>query len=256
MADDSEQMLPGFIDRIVRVADTVRRPAEPWTPAVAALLQHYEQEGFALAPRHLGYDAEGRQVLSFMAGGTINERTVDPLVLGSAVRRLHDAGQDFVMPAGTCWHNGTRSVGEGEVLCHNDLGPWNILGTDDEVSAFIDFDTVAPKNPKWELADLAYRFGPLYPDDFLARFDWHPTIGDRASRIVALLDGYGWPRSRRQEVVAVLVDNLQQHVDRLIARAGLLEGRAGQVNRDGAAVDAASRDWTAEHMPALASALS
>ena len=248
-------MLPGFVDRIVRVADTVRRPAEPWTPAVSALLQHYERVGFALAPRHLGYDTEGRQVLSFVAGSTLNERTVDPLAVGSAVRRLHDAGQDFVMPAGTSWHNSAGSAAEGEVLCHNDLGPWNILGTDDEVSAFIDFDTVAPKNPKWELADLAYRFGPLYADDFLARFDWHPTIGERASRIAALLDGYGWPQGRRHQVVGILVENLQQHVDRLTARAWHLQGRAAQVNRDGAAVDAASRDWTAEHLPGLASAL-
>jgi len=125
----------------------------------------------------------------------------------------------------------------------------------DAVSAFIDFDTVSPRQSVWELADLAYRFGPLYSDEWLAQFNWRPTVAERAARIGSLLDGYGWPRERRSELVAILVDNLTLHVDRLQARAATLSGRAREVNAEGAAVDASSRAWTHGHLALLAEAL-
>jgi hypothetical protein len=45
---------------VVRVGDTVRRPAGPWTPAVHALLAHLHAVGFHGAPAPLGIDQQGR----------------------------------------------------------------------------------------------------------------------------------------------------------------------------------------------------
>ena len=42
--------------RVVRVGDTVRRPAGPHTPAVHALLAHLHGARFRHAPRPLGID--------------------------------------------------------------------------------------------------------------------------------------------------------------------------------------------------------
>ena len=53
---------------VVRVGDTVRRPAGPWTPAVHALLSHLHDVGFHGAPRPLGIDELGREVLTFIPG--------------------------------------------------------------------------------------------------------------------------------------------------------------------------------------------
>src|SRR3712207_8027153 len=50
-------------DGVVRVGDTVRRPAGRWTPAVHALLAHLHEAGFRAAPRPLGLDERGREVL-------------------------------------------------------------------------------------------------------------------------------------------------------------------------------------------------
>lgn len=49
---------------VVRVGGTVRRPACAWSASVDALLLHLEASGYEGAPRPLGYDEQGRQVLS------------------------------------------------------------------------------------------------------------------------------------------------------------------------------------------------
>jgi len=49
---------------LVRVGMTVRRLSHQPADFVYALLQHLEAAGLAGAPRVLGYDDEGRQVLS------------------------------------------------------------------------------------------------------------------------------------------------------------------------------------------------
>ncbi|MFE7134272.1 hypothetical protein ACFVIM_25780 [Streptomyces sp. NPDC057638] len=46
---------------VVRVGDTVRRPAGPWTPAVHAVLTQLHQMGFRAAARPLGVDDQGRE---------------------------------------------------------------------------------------------------------------------------------------------------------------------------------------------------
>ena len=58
----------GNTSTVVRVGDTVRRNAGPWTPAVHALLRHLERVGFTGSPRALGMDERGREVLSYLEG--------------------------------------------------------------------------------------------------------------------------------------------------------------------------------------------
>ena len=65
----TEQPLAGGMDAgrgVVRVGDTVRRPGT--AAPVRALLRHLEKVGFGGAPRHLGVDGQGRDVLSWIEG--------------------------------------------------------------------------------------------------------------------------------------------------------------------------------------------
>jgi hypothetical protein len=53
----SETVLEGGdVNVVVRVGDTVRRPTGEWSPAVHALLRHYEAVGFDGALRFVGID--------------------------------------------------------------------------------------------------------------------------------------------------------------------------------------------------------
>jgi hypothetical protein len=61
-----QRLVGGNTGGAVRVGDTVRRHAGPWTPSVHALLRHLEGTGFDRAPRAPGFDERGREVLSFL----------------------------------------------------------------------------------------------------------------------------------------------------------------------------------------------
>jgi hypothetical protein len=70
MADDHESDLAGGASgiRVVRVGHTVRRPLHRNSAFVHALLLHLEAVGFEGAPRFLGIDEEGREILSYVEG--------------------------------------------------------------------------------------------------------------------------------------------------------------------------------------------
>jgi hypothetical protein len=59
--------------QVVRVGDTVRRPQRSRSAATHALLLHLEAVGFEGAPRFLGVDSRGREVLSYIPGATVVE---------------------------------------------------------------------------------------------------------------------------------------------------------------------------------------
>jgi len=96
----------GNISDVVRVGATVRRAPGAWTPAVHALLRHLEAAGFDGAPRTLGFDDRGREVLTFIEGVTVpasleGYRSDHVLVEAARLlRRYHDATATFVPPPG------------------------------------------------------------------------------------------------------------------------------------------------------------
>jgi len=68
---------------LVRIGQTVRRPAGPSSVAVRSLLLHLADVGFEGAPRFLGIDDKGRDVLTFIDGDDPNANRI----LGRPLRR-------------------------------------------------------------------------------------------------------------------------------------------------------------------------
>jgi hypothetical protein len=132
--DDREQRFEdGNISEVVRVGDTVRRTAGPWTPAIHALLGHLAARGFEAAPRALGFDEHGREMLTYLPGRSGSAeldglRSNDVLVaVARLVRRYHDTIGDFQPPPDAAWRFTVGAPRTGDVICHNDLGPWNFI---------------------------------------------------------------------------------------------------------------------------------
>ena len=103
---------------VVRIGATVRRTAGPWTPAVHALLEHLYAVGFRGAPRPLGLDERGREVLEFVPGQPAWPvepfHRLDPddqlARVGRLIRELHDTVAGFTPPADAQDHEWQRAV--------------------------------------------------------------------------------------------------------------------------------------------------
>lgn len=151
-AEDRELPLVGGrqTQGVVRIGDTVRRPTGPHSPFVHDLLRYLQAVGFEVAPRLLGVDERGREILTFVEGevphGQGSRPPSDARLANAAatIRRLHDA------TAGSPLADGA------EIVAHNELGPHNTVFVGDEPVAFIDWDDAAPGTRLFDLANAVH----------------------------------------------------------------------------------------------------
>jgi Phosphotransferase enzyme family len=210
-------------DQVVRVGATVRRPTGPWTPAVHALLRHLDAAGFEGSPKVLGTDELGREVLTFVPGTVVwpdhfELVETDEALRGVAgcIRAFHDAASAFVAAKDAHWSDrGADPVGPYEMICHNDLGVWNLIHPE-RGWVFIDWDLAAPGRRCWDLAWAVQTMVPLWPERGL-------TDDDVVRRVRLFCSAYGMP-----DVVASVFDVA---LERCIHEADLVRtrGRAGEV---------------------------
>jgi aminoglycoside phosphotransferase (APT) family kinase protein len=165
MPSAEETLTGGNVNAVVRVGDTVRRTAGPWTPTIHALLAWVRAHGVERVPTPLGLDTQGREVLGYtpgvVGGWTADDWTWAPAVLDDAARLLrswHDATITFPRD-GAAWRTPVHEP--DEVICLNDCAPYNMVGDDDGLVGFIDIDMASPGPRVWDLAYLAYRLCPF-----------------------------------------------------------------------------------------------
>ena len=187
----------------VRRGAAVHRPVRPWTAAVHLLLRFLEDVGFDGAPRVLGFDEQGQEVLTYLEGDTVggalpwpswvhsDEALAD---VGAWLRRLHDVTSELTPPDGLVWFAGQRWH-PGLVLGHHDAAPYNAVWRDGGLVGFVDWDTAGPSSRELDLAFTALAWVPLLvprmvePQGFGA-------FADRSRRLHLLLDAYGYTGDR------------------------------------------------------------
>jgi Phosphotransferase enzyme family len=220
---------------VVRVGDTVHRPLHRNSEFVHALLRHFERFGFDGAPRFLGIDDEGREILTYIEGrvfvgpeelgGPVSLLTDEQLTSsGHLIRRFHDATA------------GTALAGDAEVVCHSDLGQHNIVFQGDDAVAIIDWDEdVGPgqrivdfAHAVWCLAEVGSQGG---------------TVEEQRRRIRIVCDSYGWDDR------AAVIDEIEARFRRALA------WHEKNAAHEGARIFSAMVDWMVEHGPELKSEL-
>jgi len=160
---------------VVRVGDTVRRPLGSNSVFRHQLLRHLETVGFPHAPRLLGIDSQGREILTYAEGWV-------PEDLGTfTVSQLRAAAELIAT-----FHGATALsplAGHQELVCHGDLSPCNFVFRSGLPVSIIDFDACHP--------------GPRRLDVGYAAWTWldigNPTneAFEVGQRLACFLDSYG-----------------------------------------------------------------
>jgi hypothetical protein len=183
--DEDEIPLTGgdVTEGLVRVGNTVRRPRGERWQLVRNVLTHLESVGFEGAPRFLGVDSAGREMLSYV-DGEVAGRPRPPWIadedrmisVAHLVRRYHDAVAGFgiptdlpppIEPPGL-----PHLIDPPELVGHQDITPENVVFRDGRAYALIDFDLARPVSRPRELVNLMLWWAPLGADE-----DLDPELG-------------------------------------------------------------------------------
>jgi hypothetical protein len=208
----TEAALPGGkTTGAVLIGDVVHKPASPWTSTVHALLRHLEDVGFDGAPRALGFDDQGREMLTYLPGETVGDQVPWPewvfadatlIQVGRWVRRLHDATVSFGPPADERWFIG-GAVQPGLIVGHQDAAPYNAVMDGDRLVGFCDWDIAGPSSREFDLALSALWWVPFCPPSAVEQLGFH-DFEDRSRRLHLLLDSYGYDGDRQGFGAAVV----------------------------------------------------
>jgi hypothetical protein len=203
---------------VVRVGDTVRRPLGPNSAVIHAVLRHLERVGFDGAPRLLGVDARGREVLSYVEGEVAGRPRPawigDEDRLRSVARLLHGYHQamaDFVLPEGLVPDWGIPDLPglpevvpeqPTELLGHQDITCENVVFVGGEALALIDFDLVKPASRLLDVVNAMVWWAPLA--DPVDRYAGMRDL-DAARRCRVFTDAYGLDEAARSQLVEVAI---------------------------------------------------
>ncbi|WP_380166571.1 phosphotransferase [Jannaschia sp. R86511] len=191
------------------MGDTVRRPWRRTSAATRALLLHLEEVGFDGAPRHLGTDDRGREVLSYVVGQAVTRPypgwALDEAALRSVadlLRSFHEAVAGFD-PSPHRWPGPVPDRFRTSLVTHNDPNLDNVVFRDGRAVALIDFDLAAPGSRVWEVAAAARLWAPLRLDGDVD----DARRGAQLQRLVRFVTAYGLDSDERARLPEAVLAN-------------------------------------------------
>ncbi len=182
---------------VVRVGAVVRRPVQPQSVPVRDLLTHVRAAGFVEAPEPLaiGEHWESVRYIPGVSGddaATLVRPDAAVAAIGRLLRRYHDAVRGWRLEGAPRWFDGSTGTGnDGLIVCHGDVGPWNIVWEDGRPVGLIDWQYAHVGSPR---DDVAYALHYLVP--FRDRSYWSTVLGmsrrpERRHRLAVFAAAYG-----------------------------------------------------------------
>lgn len=204
---------------VVRVGNTVRRPVCRSTPNVHALLRHLESRGFDGAPRVVGMDGFGREILTYVPGRSgFAENALEDLA--KLVRAFHDATEGFPLKD-TGWIGGSNDDAPPEVIGHCDITPDNVICRDGKPVALIDFDLARPTTRLFDVVTTLRHWAPIADPMDLEPLQRGLDVG---GRMRLFCDAYGVPPRDRRRLIDLT--RLRFHRSYQVMRTRAAEGGA------------------------------
>ncbi|MGQ8874457.1 aminoglycoside phosphotransferase family protein [Paenibacillus sp. TSA_86.1] len=215
-----EKLTGGNVNDVVRVGDTVRR-GSILNRYVHELLLHLEKEGFQQAPKYLGMDEKGREILSYLDGDVPGNDYPEIesymwsdeslIAVAHLLRAYHDATVNFRTVEqpdndypGIAVEERSHELIEissekAEVVCHNDFALYNIVFRHGLPQGIIDFDLACPGPRLWDIAYTLYTCVPLAnfspnlegQGKSVASYDRETHATVRKKRIKMFMGAYG-----------------------------------------------------------------
>ena len=182
---------------VIRVGNTVRKPWIDNTPVVQDYLFTLRSHGIDV-PWPLGRDESGRQSVEYIEGTLAIDQmpleTDDLRRIGQMIRRIHHVSESVPIPDPE-GRTMLLPADNPNLMCHNDLAPWNLVIGDRWV--FIDWDGAGPSTRLWDLAYAAQAFGMLNEGE--------PVVA-AALRLSAFVDGYEADAELRTALPAAMAE--------------------------------------------------
>ncbi len=204
MNTNEEQILSGGQNTdVVRIGDTVHRPIGLNSDYVHNTLTLLEEKNYKHAPKYLGIDDKGREILSYIdgeMGGGIEWTDSQLMIVIKMLRDFHDA------TAGSELCNGKETV------CHRDIAPWNTVLRNNIPIAFIDFDGVEPGSCVEDIAYALWTFLELGNPDI--------DIQTQTKRIKTMCDAYGFNEGKSLVNAIVVEQNRVLEIRKSMATSG------------------------------------
>ncbi|RUR04982.1 phosphotransferase enzyme family protein [Legionella sp. km772] len=224
--NNSKYLSGGRENQIIKIGNTVHRPTGRWTKQIHELLLHLRQSGFYAAPEPLGFDEQGREIVSFIEGDVSNyplspnASSIKALVSAALLlRSFHDTTQSFletIIFENTDWQLPARQP--YEVICHGDYAPYNIVLDGEVAVGIIDFDTCHPGPRVWDIAYALYRWCPFTNPK---NQDGFGCIQEQIKRARLFCRSYGLADEKRLILAELMVERLQKLVDFMFSQADL-----------------------------------
>ncbi|MCU1453863.1 MAG: hypothetical protein JWN46_2009 [Acidimicrobiales bacterium] len=257
VGDDQAEVLVGGVANagaVVRVGRHVLRPSNRHSDTIHELLRHVRAAGCLGVPEVVGVEPDGRERLVFVPGDVpvppYPAWSLADAVLASTarvLRRFHDATVGFVATSAAGWSDEMRDPLGGDVICHNDVCPENVVYRSGTAIALLDFDFAAPGRRVWDLAALARMCVPVDADEDAARTGRGGL--DVGGRLRVVADGYVLGPAERLELLDVLGHQIEHGGE--FVRRRVAAGEAAFIEMDrmmgGPARFDRRRRWFADH---------